>query len=49
MSEVVRRFGSPLEAVVATSTIWLNGEAVPADHPVTGADEVAVLPPVSGG
>jgi molybdopterin converting factor small subunit len=27
----------------------VNGEEVPRDHPVSDKDEVAVLPPVSGG
>ncbi len=47
--ELARRFGSPLEEVIATSTIWLNGDVVAPDHPAVATDEVAVLPPVSGG
>ena len=49
VDELVRRFGSPLQEVIATSTIWLNGDVVAADHPAAASDEVAVLPPVSGG
>lgn len=42
-------FGEGFSAVLAASRVWLNGE--PAD-PVTqlsAGDEIAVLPPVSGG
>jgi molybdopterin synthase sulfur carrier subunit len=49
VEELVRRFGQPLEDVIATSTIWLNGDVVAADHPAMATDEVAILPPVSGG
>jgi molybdopterin synthase sulfur carrier subunit len=43
------RFGDDFAQVLATSRIWVNGESVDGDCPVTGTDEVAVLPPVSGG
>lgn len=43
------RFGEDLAAVVATSTIWLNGAAASLDDEVGDADEVSVIPPVSGG
>jgi molybdopterin converting factor small subunit len=43
------RFGEAFSGVVAVSNIWLNGEAVEADAPVNDDDEVAVIPPVSGG
>lgn len=39
------RFGEVLEA----SRVWLNGEPAPAETPLADGDEVAVLPPVSGG
>jgi molybdopterin converting factor small subunit len=43
------RFGEDLAAVVAISSIWVNGAAAsPADE-VGDADEVSVIPPVSGG
>ncbi|HVX18282.1 MAG TPA: MoaD/ThiS family protein [Acidimicrobiales bacterium] len=43
------RYGRPFAAVLVTSKVWRNGEEVPGDAPVTDGDEVAVLPPVSGG
>jgi len=43
------RYGEQFAAVLERSKVWLNGEpAVPGD-PVSENDEVAVLPPVSGG
>jgi len=49
IAEAERRFGEPFARVVAASNIWVNGrEAAP--HMALGDDdEVAVLPPVSGG
>ena len=43
------RFGEGLARVVATSRIWVNGETASASDPVGREDEVAVIPPVSGG
>lgn len=45
----VLRYGQRFADVLPTCRIWLNGEEVPFDTPVSGKDEVAVLPPVSGG
>jgi molybdopterin converting factor small subunit len=42
-------FGEEFAAVVTISRIWLNGESAIAESPVTESDEVAVIPPVSGG
>lgn len=43
------RFGPALAEVLAVSMIWCNGESVDAGAAVAPDDEVAVLPPVSGG
>ena len=43
------RYGEGFAAVLATARIWCNGEPAEPGDPVADADEVAVLPPVSGG
>lgn len=49
LEAAVARYGSAFAGVLDSATIWCNGETVTLDHPVTDGDEVAVLPPVSGG
>jgi MoaD family protein len=49
LDEAVLRFGADFEAVLATCRVWRNGEPVTREDPVAAGDEVAVLPPVSGG
>jgi MoaD family protein len=45
------RFGTEFDAVLATSRVWVNGDEPTAGSstPLREGDEVAVLPPVSGG
>ena len=43
------RYGDGFAAVLATSRVWVNGSPAEAGDPVSSGDEVAVLPPVSGG
>lgn len=45
------RYGPAFEAVLATARIWLNGDDPPEglETAVRPGDEVAILPPVSGG
>ena len=45
----VRRYGESFGDVLATARVWVNGEPASVDAPVADGDEVAVLPPVSGG
>ncbi len=49
LNEAVIAYGPDFERGIASAKVWVNGE--PADHatPVTSNDEVALLPPVSGG
>jgi len=49
MAAAEERFGEEFARIVATSNIWLNGDPVGPDAPVRDEDEVAVIPPVSGG
>jgi len=53
VSEIIsaagEKFGEPFSRIVAGSKIWLNGEDVDPDARVNDDDEVAVIPPVSGG
>lgn len=44
-----QRYGAPFAAVLQTCRVWVNGEPATGTDPVGAADEVAVLPPVSGG
>ncbi len=44
-----RRFGPDFARVLDTSRVWCNGEPARRAEPVGDGDEVAVLPPVSGG
>ena len=43
------RFGAGFAEVLATAQVWRNGEPCAAGDQVGEGDEVAVLPPVSGG
>lgn len=43
------RYGESFRSVLDTSKIWVNGEEADRSTPVEDTDEVAVLPPVSGG
>ena len=44
-----QRYGDRFAEVLGTCRVWVNGEAISIDAPVGQHDEVAVLPPVSGG
>lgn len=44
-----QRFGPEFTALVQVCRIWRNGEAAAPTDPVGPGDEVAILPPVSGG
>lgn len=43
------RYGAAFAEVLEHCQVWRNGEPCALDEPVEAGDEVAVLPPVSGG
>lgn len=43
------RFGDPFRAGLAAAQVWVNGDPAQSDTPVAAGDEVALIPPVSGG
>lgn len=49
LAEAERRYGDGFARVLPTCRIWVNGDPASPETTVTDADEVAVLPPVSGG
>ena len=49
ISAAEEQFGDSFSRIVATSNIWLNGDVACPDARVNDDDEVAVIPPVSGG
>lgn len=46
---LAERFGERFGSVAAVSTFVVNGERASRTTPVAEGDEVAILPPVSGG
>ncbi|HVC13726.1 MAG TPA: MoaD/ThiS family protein [Acidimicrobiales bacterium] len=44
-----RRFGPEFATVLRASALWVNGDPVSGDPAIGDRDEVAVVPPVSGG
>jgi molybdopterin converting factor small subunit len=49
LAQARARYGEGFAAVLDTAKVWCNGEPAELGQAVTDADEVAVLPPVSGG
>jgi molybdopterin converting factor small subunit len=45
----VARYGEAFGKVLLVSQVWVNGEQARRDQAVGPGDEVAVLPPISGG
>jgi molybdopterin converting factor small subunit len=43
------RHGAQFRQVLAASRVWLNGDEADLAQPVGSDDEIAVVPPVSGG
>ena len=49
LDAAVAKYGSSFAEVLTNCRVWVNGESAALDDAVAGTDEVAVLPPVSGG
>jgi molybdopterin converting factor small subunit len=49
LAAAVDRFGATFEQVLGTCKVWVNGDEAGPATDVADGDEVAVLPPVSGG
>jgi molybdopterin converting factor subunit 1 len=49
LDELRSTYGDELTAVLAVCAVWVNGSPVAGTTVLAGGDEVAVLPPVSGG
>ena len=49
LDAAVARYGPSFAEVLTTCRIWINGEPADRADAVRPTDEVAVLPPVSGG
>jgi len=49
LDAAVRRYGPGFAEVLPRCKVWVNGEPATAEQVVGEGDEVAVLPPVSGG
>ncbi|MGH9207066.1 MAG: MoaD/ThiS family protein [Acidimicrobiales bacterium] len=49
LEEAATRFGPEFASVLSTSRVWVNGEPAHDEMVLAHNDEVAVLPPVSGG
>jgi sulfur-carrier protein len=43
------RYGEVFAALLPSCKVWVNGEPAHRSDPVADGDEVAILPPVSGG
>jgi molybdopterin converting factor small subunit len=49
VADACATYGAHFEAVVARSRVWVNGEELLPAAELADGDEVAILPPVSGG
>lgn len=49
LAEATARYGPDFAGLLSTCRVWCNGEPTELTDPVGPDDEIAVLPPVSGG
>lgn len=49
LETAIDQYGPHLATVIANSKIWVNGDPAELSREVNKNDEIAILPPVSGG
>ncbi|MGQ0668834.1 MAG: MoaD/ThiS family protein [Actinomycetota bacterium] len=49
VAELSERFGEKFAAIARRSSVVVDGERASPERPLSGREEVAILPPVSGG
>jgi MoaD family protein len=49
IDDASKTFGDRFAAGVTAAAVWVNGEQADRDTPVSPSDEIALIPPVSGG
>lgn len=49
LDAAVESFGADFAEILGASKVWRNGEPAERDEVTAAGDEIAVLPPVSGG
>lgn len=49
LADLAARYGERFEAIARAGSVVVDGERASLDAPLTGEEEVALLPPVSGG
>ncbi len=49
LESATARFGARFAAGLETARVWVNGEPADGETPVEDGDEIALIPPVSGG
>jgi MoaD family protein len=49
VASIEARYGEPFRKVLPICRIWVNGQPATYETPIADSDEVAFLPPVSGG
>ncbi len=49
VAQAIDHFGEPLARIVPHCKIWCNGEPATSTDLIADRDEIALLPPVSGG
>jgi molybdopterin synthase catalytic subunit len=49
LAAATEKYGAEFASLLPSCRVWVNGESADFDQTVDDDDEVAILPPVSGG